>query len=99
MPYADPEVQKAYQQGYQSDYQRERYARRMAELKDLLGNACAICGTDERLEFDHLDPNTKSFSIARRWNAPLRELKEELAKCQLLCHDHHLDKTLSLIHI
>jgi hypothetical protein len=75
--------------------QRRRYAQRMDEAKDLLGNKCALCGSTKDLEFDHIDRSTKSFTIStwiarKRWSAIL----QELAKCQLLCRDCHERKSL-----
>lgn len=84
-----------YQKDYQPDYQRNRYQLRMQEMKDYLGGHCVetICGTTEDLQFDHIDPETKEFSIARYWNRPWSIMVKELDKCQLLCRDCHLDKT------
>jgi 5-methylcytosine-specific restriction endonuclease McrA len=59
----------------------------------ILGGACAVCGTTEHLEFDHVDPRRKSFNIAIRLSAPWRVLFNELDKCQLLCARHHREKT------
>ena len=39
------------------------------------------------MDFDHIDPNTKSFSISHgvRLNVSLEKLKLEIVKCRLLC--------------
>lgn len=95
MGYKDPERQKKYQREYQA-YHRHRYAEAMRRFKDYLGGKCVRCGSADRLEFDHVDPETKLFSIARKWKLPFGEIKEELDKCQLLCHECHLDKTYPL---
>ncbi len=56
------------------------------------GGKCVKCGYDEHptvLEFHHLDPNQKDFTIsgnhARKWDL----VKEELDKCILLCANCH----------
>lgn len=73
---------------------KERYARRRSEWIDRLGGVCVACGTTEKLEFDHVDPATKEFSIAKILSGGSEErVAMEMAKCQLLCHDHHLEKT------
>lgn len=79
-----------------ASYDQDRYETRKAELIQLLGGRCASCGSDDKLEFDHVDPSTKSFSIMARWNAPASTLSAELAKCQLLCEQCHLSKTVAL---
>lgn len=58
-----------------------------------LGGRCVSCGTTEKLEFDHIDPSTKSFTIVAQISASREKLKAELDKCQLLCFDCHWDKT------
>lgn len=76
-------------------YQRRRYEERKAKALALLGGRCAECGARDSLEFDHIDPATKSFVVTTKfaclsWDS----LKKELAKCQLLCTEHHKEKTL-----
>ncbi|MEX0755880.1 MAG: hypothetical protein WD739_09460 [Actinomycetota bacterium] len=79
----------------QAEAARRRYERRKADAVAYLGGRCAVCGTTESLEFDHVDPTTKAFGISanlsRRWTMVLVELK----KCQLLCKRHHHDKSAS----
>lgn len=58
-----------------------------------LGGQCVKCGSTEDLEFDHVDPATKSFTITAGWTRKLDLFMAELAKCQLLCQPHHLEKT------
>lgn len=63
------------------------------EMLEYLGGECVQCGIKTNLEFDHIDRKTKSFSITRKWNRKWEILKPELDKCQLLCSEHHLEKT------
>lgn len=93
MGYADRERQLAYLRRYNKDYQRKRYQERVLELKSLVGSECSQCGSRQDLEFDHIDPDTKTFSILRHWKWPIEKLMPELAKCQLLCKDCHKLKT------
>lgn len=73
-----------------------RYERRKAEAIRSLGGRCAHCGSTHALEFDHIDPVAKLFTIARKLaGVSDARLQEELAKCQLLCFDCHLVKTKS----
>jgi 5-methylcytosine-specific restriction endonuclease McrA len=77
---------------YQRDYNRAWKAARRNRLIEILGGKCARCGTTENLEFDHVDPSTKKFTVSaglsRAWGA----LVEEAAKCQLLCKPCHVVK-------
>ncbi len=74
-------------------YYRKYDEDRRVRLRALLGGVCVRCGTTDDLEFDHIDPATKSFaigvSIHRRWS----DLVAEVAKCQLLCGPCHRAKT------
>lgn len=90
---------------YGSGY-RERAIERNKRTKDSLrgrmldylhDKACARCGTSDArvLEFDHIDPATKSFSIARGIASTLswERILVEIAKCQILCANCHKIKT------
>lgn len=58
-----------------------------------LGGACSQCGQTENLEFDHIDPSTKSFNISKLWSLSDSTVVEELRKCQLLCSGCHKKKS------
>lgn len=69
------------------------HAKRKEEYVALLGGECVKCGATERLEFDHVDPSEKSFSISVNNTMARAKLLPELEKCQLLCYDCHKIKT------
>lgn len=81
---------------YMAKYMLTRYHRRMKEAKEKLGNSCVKCGRTDTLELDHINPETKSFTIGTKL-ASVSEAKYiiEIAKCQLLCKQHHIEKTSS----
>jgi hypothetical protein len=62
------------------------------ELKKQLGGCCVECGdtTLYNLEFDHIDPTTKTKQITRM--APA-DWYSEIDKIQLLCGNHHRIKS------
>ena len=63
-------------------------------LKLERGAACERCGYDkcqEALQWHHLDPSVKEFSIAVRKGLNYQTLKEEISKCQLLCANCHAE--------
>jgi len=73
-------------------YMLRRYTRKKDAIKRL-GGRCARCGTTRRLEFDHIDASTKSFTIGQMWSCSERRFLAEIAKCQLLCSRCHRIKT------
>ena len=79
----------------QSEYQRNYLTNRRAKAQIYLGGVCVVCGSNEDLEFDHIDPSSKvieiSNAIAKHYS--WMRLVEELDKCQLLCKIHHVEKT------
>lgn len=77
-----------------SSYWLNRYRDRMREGMEYLGGVCVECGSDEGLEFDHIDPTTKSFTLTVEWGRAKSVWWNELQKCQLLCKDCHLKKTV-----
>ena len=70
---------------------RGKVEERKKLLIEMLGGKCESCGTTKNLQFDHIDPTTKSFSIAKKYMCPI--VFEEVKKCQLLCFNCHLEKT------
>ena len=64
-----------------------------AELVDIMGGQCIICGYDRNqraLEFHHIDPSTKSFALSQSTKYFKREdLFKELQKCCLVCANCH----------
>ena len=80
---------------YHREYSKKYYRRKMDEYIKLLGGKCVKCQETSNLEFDHIDPKTKEFSIGKMKGISQTRMKAELIKCQLLCRSCHLEKTLS----
>lgn len=78
---------------YMADYMNRRYHLRRLEAIALLGSKCARCGAVEDLEFDHIDPETKTAPISRLFSRGRERFLEELKLCQLLCNSCHKEKT------
>ncbi len=76
-------------------YRERRTAERYELAVQLLGGCCAICNiTNVKFEFDHIDPNTKTFTISTHlWDYSWTRLIAELEKCQLLCSPCHISKS------
>ena len=72
------------------EYQLERYHRKRKEWIELLGSECAVCGTIDNLEIDHIVPENKSFNVSNNYESAI--ILTELEKCQLLCHSCHKEK-------
>lgn len=71
----------------------QEYRRRKERIIAFLGGQCALCGATENLQIDHKDHTNKSFTVSSRWAYKWSELIIELKKCQLLCAEHHLEKS------
>jgi hypothetical protein len=82
MPYKDKAKQSAYQVAW-ADRRRRDW---------LSQNGPCQCGSDDRLEVDHVDPTKKVSHRIWFWSDERRKM--ELEKCQVLCYDCHLEKTL-----
>ena len=81
---------------FSSQYRKDgkfklRYEERKKVLVDMLGGKCVLCGSTEDLQFDHIDPKTKSFHITPQNS--FKKNEPEMKKCQLLCFPCHLNKT------
>ena len=77
----------------------EAVSRRRRRVKEILvaeaGGACALCGYSRcaaALQFHHLDPRAKRFSVAARGvTRALSEARREAEKCVLLCSNCHAE--------
>lgn len=79
---------------YMSDYMLNRYHERRKFWIAELGGVCNKCSQTERLEFDHIDRETKKYDIAKilaTWSPHI--IEEEMRKCQLLCRSCHAKKS------
>jgi 5-methylcytosine-specific restriction endonuclease McrA len=68
---------------------KNRWTKRRETAILSLGGVCVSCGSTENLEFDHIDPNTKEFTLAAGSGFSEERFSKELAKCQLLCVSCH----------
>lgn len=75
---------------YQLQWIKDRRDKGLA----ILGGICAECGSSDNLEFDHIDPKKKTANMARLWSCSWTAIEAELVKCQLLCTECHLAKTV-----
>lgn len=88
------------------DAYRARARARQAAIKEMLqdklyehlqGKSCERCGFDDirALDFDHIDPAEKRFTIARAINDGYawEEILKEIKKCRILCSNCHRIRT------
>jgi len=86
---------KTYMREYMRKYAMRRYYAKKQALIDKLGGKCAVCGSTDRLEFDHVKHGSRAFTITSKvWWAKSEAVASELAKCQLLCHACHMLKSI-----
>ena len=76
------------------DNQKLRGIKKRIELVEYLGGKCCKCGYDKSisaLEFHHLNPEEKSYSLDMRRisSKNIDELKQEADKCILVCSNCH----------
>lgn len=75
-------------------YFRDRYKDRRKVLLGLLGDKCVKCGSTVDLQFDHIDPTTKTMDIGRRMTYSIYTVGKEVQLCQLLCKQCHEIKSV-----
>ena len=81
--------------------------RRRRRVKSILveeaGGSCKICGYDRyvgALEFHHLDPDTKTFSLSHRGvTRSIDAARAEAAKCILLCANCHAEVEAGIVNL
>ncbi len=85
----------------------EAVVRRRRKVKQVLveeaGGVCARCGYSRcmaALEFHHLVPSEKSFSLSHRGVArSLEKARAEASKCVLLCANCHAEVEAGMIQV
>ena len=85
----------------------EAVARRRRKVKEILvteaGGGCLLCGYAKHsvaLQFHHVDPSTKSFGLGVRGiTRSIDKLREEAAKCSLLCANCHAEVEAGLVEL
>lgn len=110
LPYGTPEYGKAWRELHKERLAEDRkikyhtigktrYLKRRAILnryKEAKG--CVECGYNLHgvaLDFDHIDPSSKRFSVSHRIAlSTLKTLFLEIRKCRILCANCHRIKTL-----
>lgn len=66
----------------------------------VLGGKCQICGYNkcqQALEFHHINPDEKSFTIQENCNRSWETVNSEIQKCALLCANCHREVHSGLI--
>lgn len=75
------------------EYMKARYHRIRAEWIDKLGGICIDCGTDQGLEFDHVDAKSKKYHIGKIIMHNQAKVAAEMEKCVLRCERCHIEKS------
>ena len=75
-------------------YMQERHKKQREKSIAYLGGKCVDCNSTNNLEFDHIDPKTKSFTISSKFTWAWEKLIPELNKCELLCLPCHKNRTI-----
>ena len=68
----------------------------------VMGDKCCICGYDKcptALEFHHLNPEEKDFSLAQNANVAFKKAAQELRKTILVCANCHREIHAELIDV
>ena len=77
-----------------STYQNVKNSRQRlkARLVYIMGEKCCICGYNKcvtALEFHHINPQEKEFTLSTNANIGFEKAKEEIKKCILVCANCH----------
>ena len=82
MPIRDREARNAYQLAWMRNRREKWFA---------TNGPCVVCGSWDRLELDHVDPNSKVDHKVWSWSE--YRTATELARCVAKCYDCHLLKS------
>lgn len=83
-----------------SEYVTNSNHRKKQRLVRCFHGKCGICGYNkcmQALQFHHLDPNEKQFTISKYSNYSFERTSQEVRKCILLCSNCHKEYHSGLI--
>ena len=97
-------AKKEYLEGKNFNYDKvvDWRIKRKKQSIDYKGGCCKICGYNKSmsaLEFHHIDPSKKDFTISKYVNKKFDKIKDELDKCVLVCANCHREIHEGLIKI
>lgn len=88
--------------GYKSDKNFKGYAKIKQHRRNkkilavlYLGGKCSCCGYNKSysaLDFHHINPEEKEFTIAKNTSLSWKKMKAEIQKCILLCANCHREE-------
>ena len=85
---------------------KQQHNKRAIEIKrksvEYKGGKCCVCNYNKyqgALDFHHIDPNDKDFTIGDVPNWSFNSIKSELDKCVLLCKNCHAEVHAGLINL
>lgn len=95
-----PKGTKKYRSKCGSCTTKERKSIKISKILEILNKnnkklECIKCGYNKNyaaLCFHHLDPSTKEFSISEASNLSQEKLEIEINKCDVLCHNCHMEE-------
>lgn len=92
MPYKNKEARsEVHKKSYNTAYKIRRNW-----LNELKAKPCMDCGNSfppECMDFDHRPNEVKKFHIGQEVTKALKTLKEEIAKCDVVCANCHRIRT------
>lgn len=104
MPHKDREKRREYQREYMQRWYQENKAKHISYVRNRdrkieewlkqykLTLSCETCEENHPacLEFHHINPQEKKFTIGRQERrVSLQSLQDEIAKCRVLCANCH----------
>ena len=72
---------------------RKRNRQVILEAKDVPCMDCGVYYPFWIMQFDHRDPDKKSFGLHQYSARALQKVKDEIAKCDVVCSNCHDDRT------
>lgn len=82
------------------EYVKNSRIRQKERAVKTMGGKCSICGYDKclsALEFHHLNPEEKEFTISQNTNLAWEQINEEIKKCVLVCSNCHKEIHAGLV--
>ena len=73
----------------QTKARQQALKKKAVEYKGGKCQRCGYCKCQAALEFHHLDPLEKEFSLGSQKSSSFQSVKDELDKCALLCSNCH----------
>ena len=68
---------------------KKKWKKKLTEYLESKKKPCLFCNSTEKIEFHHINPVEKEYTVTALVSCSYKRIDEEVSKCWCLCHSCH----------